>query len=667
MQLHQEHDIQNGSSAAEASLRRRRSPAKRKVTLRLTEPLCQRLEVATEGPGVRKSTVVEAAIERFLAPAPSVEDLVRERFDDLHGRFDRLEHDMRMVAETIAIHARYHLAVMPPVPQSREREAILLGEERFKVLAEQVERRVRLRLPLMQETIEHLTSTDRVEARSAAGEAKPGYQEKSQNQLSASGDIGEAHTTAPAGKGRNSTSSGRPTIAQQQQFADASGSSLESSPSNWKLIFCVFLPFATGYFLSYLVRTINAAISPALVSDFGLSASETGLLASVYFLVFAAAQLPIGVLLDRYGPRRVQSVLLIIAIGGATLFGNANGFAELLIGRVMMGLGVSAALMAGLKAIVTWFPKERVALVNGCMIMLGSLGAVTATTPTDWLLNWIGWRSLFEILTIVMSVTAAFIYLVAPEDDPKGKRPATEKQPTLRSVFFDPRFLRIAPLSATCIGSSWALQSLWAASWLTDVEGFGRQSLISQLFSMAVGISLGALLLGMMADRLRKRDVATEGLFGLVGGLFILAQLALILRLPMPSIVPWSVVSVVGAGTVLSYAMVADYFPKEMAARANGALNLLHFGCAFIVQYGMGLIVGQWAPQHGHYPITAYRAAFTTSLAFQVIALVWFVAPWLRSFAQRVSRSLAERHTAIHGAAVLVEGSLLEPHEQAEW
>ena len=145
------------------------------------------------------------------------------------------------------------------------------------------------------------------------------------------------------------------------------------------------------------------------------------MLASVYFLVFAGAQIPIGVLLDRYGPRRVQSVLLVIAVGGATLFGNANSFAELLVGRAMIGLGVAASLMAGLKAIIVWFPKERVAFVNGGMIMLGSIGAVTATAPTDWLLNWMGWRSLFEVLTIATLATAGLIYFAVPKSDGSSK------------------------------------------------------------------------------------------------------------------------------------------------------------------------------------------------------------------------------------------------------
>src|SRR5258708_15187521 len=113
----------------------------------------------------------------------------------------------------------------------------------------------------------------------------------------------------------------------------------------------------------------------------------------------------------------------VIAVGGATLFGNAVSFAELFLGRAMIGLGVAAALMAGLKAIVIWFPKERIALVNGCMIMLGSLGAVTATAPTDWVLDIIGWRNLFEVLTAATLATAGLIYLVVPERDP-GPNPS---------------------------------------------------------------------------------------------------------------------------------------------------------------------------------------------------------------------------------------------------
>ena len=395
------------------------------------------------------------------------------------------------------------------------------------------------------------------------------------------------------------------------------------------------------------------------------------MLASVYFLVLAGVQIPIGILLDRFGPRKVQSVLLVMAAGGATLFGTATGFAELVVARAMIGLGVAASLMAGLKAVVIWFPKERIALVNGCMIMLGSLGAVTATAPTDWVLDWIGWRSLFEVLTFATILVAAFTYLAVPDSTAHSLDTTTSRQQlTLWSVYSDVRFLRVAPLSAICIGSSWALQSLWAAPWLTDVEGLDRQSLMTQLFVMALGISLGALLLGVMADRLRRRGITAEVLLAGMAGVFLMAELALVLRLPIPSLLPWCVVSVMGAATVLSFAMIAEYFPHELAARANGALNLAHFGAAFAVQYGIGLVVGQWSPQDGHYPVVAYQLAFGLGAALQAAALLWFAMPWLQTFSRRLYVSFKRPSAGRERVAfvtVPVEGLILDTREAAEW
>jgi predicted MFS family arabinose efflux permease len=682
------------SQSAAVPQRKRKALPTRKVTVRLTEAVCQQLQAATERPGVGKSMVVAAALECHLSPRAPVEEVVGQGLDVVHARFDRIERDMRMIAETVALHARYHFAVMPALPPSQHQEACKLGDERFKVLAEQVDRRVRQDQPLMRETIDRLNCMDGGGPESAIYDDTLHDQEPSDNdQTSASEGIDIEHASSAAvGKGGGSAafnnlgmhSTGRSKSIENgkantkkarcgsiSESADEFEDSRQRRPSKWRVILSVFLPFAAGYFLSFLFRTICASISPALTSEFGLDAAENGLLASVYFLVFAGAQLPIGVLLDRYGPRRVHSVLLVMAVAGAALFGNATGFGELLIGRAMMGLGVAAALTAGLKAIVIWFPKERIALVNGCMIMLGSLGAAAATKPTDWLLNCIGWRSLFEILTVATLATAGLIYFTVPEreEDPKHS-PTLSKPLTLRSIFSDPRFLRVAPLSATCIGSSWAMQSLWAASWLADVEGLDRPSVIQQLFWMAIEISLGAFLLGTIADRLRKRGVSTELLLAAVGGLFILAELALVLRVPLPSILPWSVVPIAGAATVLSYAIIADYFPQEFAARANGALNLVHFLWAFAVEYGVGAIIGRWEPQDGHYPAAAYQFAFGLSLALQSAALAWSAVPWIRMFGSRFYRSIVQEDPDDIRAdltAMPMEGAILEPYRRVEW
>lgn len=397
----------------------------------------------------------------------------------------------------------------------------------------------------------------------------------------------------------------------------------------WRLTARVFLPFAAGYYLSYLFRTINALISGHLSSDTGLDIADLGLLTSVYFLVFAAAQIPVGILLDRFGPRRVQSALLLVAAAGAGLFAMSAGLVSLLVARAMIGLGVAAALMAGLKSIVLWFPRERVALLNGYMIMLGSLGAVTATVPAEHLLAWMGWRQLFEILAAATGATAVLIYVVVPE---RVIIPSTGST-TLSSVFGDRRFWRIAPLSATCVGSAWSLQGLWASPWLTDVEGFDRASLVGQLFMMSIVLSGGAWLFGTTVHCIRRRGVGAETILATVALLFIAAQLALILRVPLPSILPWSIVAVVGTATVVSFAVIADYYPSELAGRANGALNVLHFGWAFLAQYATGLILEQWSTNDGHRSIMAYQVAFGLNVAFQIAALAWFALPWLRSIA----------------------------------
>ncbi|MGY3454048.1 MFS transporter [Bradyrhizobium sp. USDA 4353] len=387
----------------------------------------------------------------------------------------------------------------------------------------------------------------------------------------------------------------------------------------------VFIPFAAGYFLSYLFRTINGVVSARLAAELGLNAADLGLITAVYFLVLAAAQIPVGVMLDRYGPRRVQSALLLVAALGAAAFARSTGPLSLLMSRAVIGLGVGAALTAGLKAIVLWFPRERVALVNGYMVMLGALGAVAATLPAEAVLANTGWRDLFDILAVTTAGTAILIFFLVPERDVEASTAAAGGG--LREILTDRRFWKIAPLSGACIGSAWSMQGLWAPAWLTDVEGMTRTEVVTALCATAIVLSLGAWLLGMFASWSRGKGIRSETLLAAVAVLFILAQLALVLRVPLPTIGPWLMIAIVGSATVLSFAIISDYFPKEMAGRANGVLNVVHFGWGFLAQYGTGLLVAHWAQHDGHYPAVAYQVAFGVNVALQTAALVRFAIP----------------------------------------
>ena len=411
----------------------------------------------------------------------------------------------------------------------------------------------------------------------------------------------------------------------------------------WRPMLSVLLPFAAGYYLSYLFRSINALIAGDLMAELDLSAGDLGFLTAIYFLVFAAVQLPFGVLLDRFGPRLIQSALLLIASLGALVFALADGVVALMLGRALIGLGVALALMAGLKAIVLWFPSERLALANGWFIMLGALGALTATGPAEVVVQSVGWRGLFAILAALSAAAALLILIVVPEGQ---KRSAVERSNavSLWTIYQDARFWRIAPLSAVGIGTSWSLQGLWAAPWLADVARLDRGAVVEHLTMMAVTLAASALLLGALADRLRRTGLPTEFLLAGTLAASMLAQLALLFDLPIGSHLMWIVIAAAGAATVLSFAILAQYFPKEVSGRANAALGVLHVGGAFALQSLAGVIIAQWPQADGHYPAEAHQAAMAVGIGLQLIGLGWFLtAPRRRpqtSMADAVTRML---------------------------
>jgi MFS family permease len=625
--------------------------AKRKICVYVNEDLVARLAVAAEQRGATKSGLVGAALDRFLEAPEDNPSGVEDRLVHMGRQLDHLARELKFVNETVAMHARYHLTVTPPLSDALQPAACRIGAARFDEFAAQVGRRVEEGRPLMGETLDRLGRTD----------ARLSFSD-SQGPVSVPAEHPAAAACEPMSS-RSGAADQNPVetieVPQTPQPEEDARQPVKAGASSLALILRIFLPFALGYYLSYLFRTISALTAARLTAEFELTPSSLGLLTSAYFFTFAIAQIPIGVFLDRYGPRQVQAVLLVIAAGGAAMFGASDGLLSLLAGRALIGLGVAAALTAGLKATVLWFPKEHVALVNGWMVMLGALGAVTATAPSEWLLAWIGWHGLFEWLGVATFVTAGIVYLLVP-DAPESSS-ILDGQPLagLKEIYADARFWRLAPLSATTIGTAWALQGLWAAPWLSDVEGLDRPALVDHLLAMAIALSVGALLLGVLATSLRRRNIQPQAIFGVVAALFIAMQAALILRWPLPSYVPWCFVAAVGATTVLSYAIVADYFPRELAGRANAALNVFHIGAAFLIQNLIGVIIDHWMVEAGHHPMIAYQVAFGIDLVLQLGAWIWFMWPRAQTATVRSRRRYSNQ--AMLAQVMAVEAGHIRP------
>ncbi|MFO1128954.1 MAG: MFS transporter [Rhodospirillales bacterium] len=390
----------------------------------------------------------------------------------------------------------------------------------------------------------------------------------------------------------------------------------------------VFLPFAFGYFLSYLFRVINAVIAPALVADLALSPADLGLLTGIYFITFAAAQLPLGIVLDRWGARRTEATMLLFAVAGALCFAAADGFAGVVFGRALIGLGVSACLMAAFKSFAVWFPAARLPQINGWQMAAGGLGAITATIPVAAALEVIGWRGVFMVIAALTGIAAALILFVVPEERRHGPAAAVslaEMAAGTRRVFASPLFWRVAPMTIASQATFLAMQGLWLGPWLRDVAGLAPATVAQALLVVAVAMVAGFITLGWAGARTARWGWGPLPVTAAGISIFALVQAAIIAGATsaLPLLLP--LFGFFGTSAIVAYAGLTQRFPPALAGRVNTAINLLVFVAAFAVQWGMGAIIGLWPPASpGVSAEAGYRAAFGVMLAAEMAGLAWY-------------------------------------------
>jgi MFS family permease len=395
-------------------------------------------------------------------------------------------------------------------------------------------------------------------------------------------------------------------------------------------LFRILFPFALGYYLSYLFRVVNAVLSPDLVSELRLGPDDLGLLTASYFITFAAAQLPLGLLLDRYAPHKIEAFLLIFAAAGAVVFALGETREQLIIGRGMIGLGVSACLMAAFKSFTQWFSFQRLPLVNGVIMASGGLGALTATAPVEAALRLTDWRGVFLFLAGATLVTAVAVLLLVPEHrvKPKGETLANQLS-GIRAVFTDRYFWKLAPFAMISQSSFISIQSLWAGPWLRDVGGLPREAAADVLLLVAAAMMAGFLGMGLLAERLAKLGVRPVHVSATGMSVFMGVQGIIILTPPAGwTTTVWMLFGFFGTAGIINYAVLSQHFPRHLAGRANTAVNLLVFVAAFLLQWASGAIIDLWPqPDPGHYAGQGYQVAFGSLLLMQSIALCWFMIP----------------------------------------
>lgn len=378
----------------------------------------------------------------------------------------------------------------------------------------------------------------------------------------------------------------------------------------------MLLPFGAGYFLSFLYRTVNAVAGDEVARDLGLTAADLGLLTSVYFLTFAAFQIPLGILLDRYGPRAAAASLLCVAALGALVFALADAMWMLALGRGLIGLGVSACLMAAFKANAQWFPADRVPLANGVVLAMGGLGALVATAPVEAVLRYLDWRVLFVGLAGLTLVSALAIGTVAPRA-PSGRARESWGDAFVGAarVFLSPAFLKVAPFAALVQGSFLAYHGLWTSDWLTAVDGLPSGAVAGTLATATLGMMAGTLATGALAARLARAGVPPLLVALAIGGAYVLCQMWLVLGRSMPPAAAWAALAFFGMGSAIYYAALATRFPTASSGRVTTALNMLVLGTAFALQWIVGLALDLW-PDNDR--ASAHRVVLTAIIVLEI-------------------------------------------------
>jgi predicted MFS family arabinose efflux permease len=406
----------------------------------------------------------------------------------------------------------------------------------------------------------------------------------------------------------------------------------------------MFLAFASAYFLSALIRTITATLSPTLTAEFNLNARDLGLLAGGYFLGFSLTQLPLGAWLDRYGPRRVLCSFLTIAVLGCLAFWQAQGFAGVLFARVLCGIGVSACLMAPLTAFRRWFEPNSQLRANSWMLMTGSLGMVASTLPVQWLMPMVGWRALFLLLATLLLLSMMLVAWKVPSPSPPptmeaGPDPsnpgvrsvsAKGKSSLLKSylpVWRHPYFRRMVPIGFFCYGGLLAMQTLWVVPWMTRVAKYSPQQAAQGFFWINVCMLFTFWLWGWLNPRLAAKGLHANRLIAWGQPLSFICLAILIAvgdRWTQHIEILLALYCMTCSFVSLSQPAVGMAFDKELAGRALSGFNLVLFVGIFVVQWGIGLLIDGFRGL-GASEVDAFRGALAVFLGCCVASYAHFL------------------------------------------
>ena len=387
------------------------------------------------------------------------------------------------------------------------------------------------------------------------------------------------------------------------------------------IIFCVF---AFAFFISTLLRAITATLTPVLTNEFDLSAGNLGLLAGGYFIGFSLMQIPAGLLLDKYGPKKVIPYLLLIALIGTISFAFAKNFTGLFISRIFIGVGVSACLMGPLTGYRVWFEEKYQQRANSWMLMVLSIGFLASTLPVQILLPLIGWRSIFFLIGALILISIILLSVFIPSWEIKSPVESKNISEGLLDVWKDKFFISLIPLAFFSYGGVQAIQTLWAGPWMLNVAGYSPLESATGLFWINITMLFAFLIWGYLLPKFSEYGLDSIKIikYGLPLNYLILLLIILLGQKAGASMFTLYILSSIVL--TLTHPAIALSFPQHLAGKSLTSFNVFIHSGTFFVQWGIGLII-DYCKNIGFDTISSYRISFFVFLVICILSYLFFI------------------------------------------
>lgn len=351
----------------------------------------------------------------------------------------------------------------------------------------------------------------------------------------------------------------------------------------------VFVALTILYFFSILHRVGTASIADSLATDFNTDNSVLGLMSGMYFYSYAAAQVPIGIMLDKMGTRKTIILLGLVASFGNLIFSLSPTILVLALGRGLIGFGVGGFYISSIRALAIHYNPKRYATLTSVLTSLGHIGGIVASSPLAILSIALGWREAFLVICTLMFFFVIVSWFNVEEENPTPSKGSIRDD--LRKVFSNRQLLKILPVPFFVYGCFVSFQGLWAGPFLIDVYDMTKATASLFFMFISIGFVVAFPLAGIISDKSRRKKPI------LLAGIILSFLFWLIMAIFGGALNNYQIITLltflgISMGmTCIFLTIPVTLFPLEISGSAIAGLNIFNFIGGGVFQFLMGFII----------------------------------------------------------------------------